>query len=712
MRLSFRRLFCLFALFGILLNTSPENLTASSPVATDFYSPLAPLDVHSGSSKALVEKLRRNHYRRFALNDQASDRVFDRYLSDLDPSRSYFLASDIQAFEIYRYRLDDALVSGDLGPAFEIFNRYQQRVAERYAFLVQRLEHGVQDMDFDVEESLEIDRKHAPWPAGVAELDDLWRRRLKNDVLNLKLASKPEDEIPELLIKRYTNQLKRISQMKSEDAFAAYINAFARIYDPHTRYLPPRDTENFNIRMSLSLEGIGALLQTDGEHTKVVRLVAGGPAEKSGLLRAADRIVGVGQGESDEIVDVVGWRLDDVVQLIRGPKGTTVRLEILPALADDESQTEVIRIVRNTVKLEDQAAQKKIVHVERDGHVYKIGVIDIPTFYLDFKGLQAGAPDYRSTTRDVRRLLKELIAEGVDGVIVDLRDNSGGSLQEVNSLTGLFIKQGPVVQVRRADGRVDVLVDPDSGIAYDGPLAVLVNRLSASASEIFSGAIQDYQRGILIGQRTFGKGTVQTVVHLNRGQLNATMAKFYRISGGSTQNLGVVPDIFYPSHYDTARIGESALPEALPWDRIRAVPHGDYYDLSGLMPVLRNRYEDRIGHNPDYAYHLANVERMKETREKTEISLREAARKAEREAGNQWRLMVENKRRTAKNLPAVEKLSELEAEEEAEAAETEGEEDPEGDHMLMESSHILLDMISLLQGKQLPSMMTGVQGKN
>jgi len=673
----------------VLAALLPRNLAASALVATDFFSPLAPEEEHPQTARAIASRLPRDHYRRSALDDSLSSAVYDRFLADLDPTRSYFLAHEVQELGAYRYALDEALGSGELKPAFEIFNLYQQRVAERLVALVERLEGGLEAVDFSVEEVLASGRGDAPWPATEVEMEDLWRRRLKSDVLNLKLAGKPLEDIAGVLLKRYRRQLKRVSQMNSEDVFQAFMNALARTYDPHTRYLSPRGTENFNIRMSLSLEGIGALLRADGEFTRVVSLVPAGPAEKSGLLKPSDRIVGVGQGISGEIVDVVGWRLDDVVDLIRGPKETTVRLEIIPANADDDSQTRAIQIVRNTVKLEEQAARKEVVELERDGRTYRVGVLDIPTFYLDFRALRRGDSDYRSTTRDVRRLLQELETEGVDGVIVDLRDNSGGSLQEVHSLTGLFVREGPIVQVRRASGQVDVLTDPDGGIAYPGPLAVLVNRLSASASEIFSGAIQDYERGVIIGERTFGKGTVQTVVRLeNDGQLNATMAKFYRITGESVQHRGVIPDIPYPSMHDTSRVGESALPRALPWNRIQPVSFRRYSNLAGLVPVLLQSYTNRVEENPDYRYHMARVDRARTTTRREAVSLQEATRRQEREDAREWRLDLENKRRVAKQLPPIEKLSDLDGEQPEDGADA-----LEADTMLLESGQVLIDLI-------------------
>ncbi len=670
-----------------------------SPDPANFYNFLSPAKEQSKTGNAIVKQLQHGHYVRLALNDNLSTKMFDRYLSDLDPARSYFLASDIREFEAYRYQLDDALKAGDLDIAFKIYNRFEQRVTDRLVFLISRIEQGLQGLKFDIDESLVTDRKNAPWPDSVAALDELWRKRLKSNVLNLKLSDKSLEEITGILEKRYRSQLKRTMQVNSEDAFQTYINSFTETHDPHTQYFSPRATENFNIHMSLSLEGIGAILQQENEYTKVVRLVAAGPADKAKQLKPGDRIVGVGQGHDGEIVDVVGWRLDDVVQLIRGPKQTTVRLEVIPEDADDEHQTKTIKIVRDTVRLEEQSARKKVMELSRKDHTFKIGIIDIPTFYLDFKALQQGDPDFKSTTRDVKRLLQELSETGVDGIIIDLRDNSGGSLQEVHTLTGLFIRQGPVVQVRNANGTVNILLDQDPEILYSGPLAVVVNRLSASASEIFAGAIQDYGRGIIIGGPTFGKGTVQTLIPLNRGQLKTTMAKFYRITGESTQRKGVVPDIFYPDLYDKDEIGESALPQALPWDKIGPAPYRACAELTQVVAKLRELHRSRIKQDPDYIYILKMIEHRERLRKKTQISLKEAFRRKETESTKQWRLDLENKRRIAKHLEPLAKFSDLEAEKEKKP----DDQSPEDDPLLIESGQVLIDFMSLFTGNDLPA---------
>ncbi|HEY5647496.1 MAG TPA: S41 family peptidase, partial [Pseudomonadales bacterium] len=514
----------------VAISTAPDPAVA----ATEELVVLSPLDVHPRTALGILDQLRHNHYLDKPLDDQVSSEIFENYLEMLDGAKVYFLADDVKALEKHRYLLDDALVRGNLDPAFEIFNLYQTRLVERLEFLLEELRAGITDMDFEADESVDIDRENASWPVDVAELDDIWRKRLKAAALGMKLNGKELSEIQNLLTKRYGNRLKQSKQTKSEDAFQLYVNAFASTYDPHTQYFSPRTSQNFNINMSLSLEGIGAVLRSEDEYTSVVELVPAGPADKSGAIGPSDRIVSVGQGEGGPLIDVVGWRLDDVVELIRGPKGSTVRLEIIPNASEDHK---VISIVRNTVKLEEQAAQKQVLELTRNGQPTRIGIISVPTFYVDFKAVQQGDPDYKSTTRDVRRLIEELKTEneGIDGLVIDLRNKGGGSLQEADSLTGLFIKSGPTVQVKAANRRANVYADTDDSVAWDGPMAVLVDRLSASASEIFAGAIQDYGRGIIIGNQTFGKGTVQTLVPLNRGQLKITAAKFYRVSGQSTQ---------------------------------------------------------------------------------------------------------------------------------------------------------------------------------
>ena len=670
------------------LLASGEHTGALS--ASDFLNPLAPDKEQTITNIDIIDKLKYQHYQRTSIDDRLSSKVFDQFISGLDSSRLYFLASDIVEFEKFRYQLDDALEAGNLGPAFTIFNRYQERLVQRLVYLINMIDAGLDRLNLEADEVIAVERKTADWPQTVTELDDLWRKRLKNNVINLKLAGKNPDDIATLLGKRYRSQLNRVLQQTSEDVFRDYMNALARAYDPHTQYYSPRGSENFNIRMRLSLEGIGAVLQGENEFTRVLRLVPGGPADLGNQLKPGDRIVGVGQGLDGEIVDIIGWRLDDAVELIRGPKETVVRLEIIPADAEDESQRRVIHITRNTVRLEEQAAQKSVLEISHEEQTFRLGVIRVPTFYIDFKAYQEGDPNYRSTTRDVRRLIDELKAEHIDGIIVDLRENGGGALQEANALTGLFIRTGPTVQVRSTSGQITAINDLDPEIAYDGPLVVLVNRLSASASEIFAGAVQDYQRGIVIGSPTFGKGTVQSMVELKHGRLILTLAKFYRISGSGNQQNGVVPDILFPAVYDADEIGESALPGALPWDHIQPARYQPTADFSNLMDQLRHRHQLRAQNEPEFEYLQKSLKRQIEIRSRPQLSLKESVRRKERQESERWRLELENERRVSKGLKPVKSLDNIEQEE------SDGETPPDHeDPFMIECGHILADLIAL-----------------
>lgn len=672
----------------------PLFITAFSlliPITANALStPLKSEPVHKQTLLEITESLKLGHYNRIKLNDTLSSQIFDQYLKDLDPSRSYFYQSDIDDFEKYRLSIDDNIKKGDLNDAYFIFNRFQKRIEDRLKFTIKELEEG-KEFDFSIDESLDTDRESAPWISNETDMNALWDRRLKSALLNLKLADKDENEARKVLIKRYNNQLKRALQVNSEDVFQTFANAFTKQYDPHTQYFSPRKSENFKINMSLSLEGIGAVLKSENEFTQIVRLVPAGPADKTGQLKATDRIVGVGQGDEGEIEDVIGWRLDDVVQLIRGAKGTTVRLEIKSS-EQEEIPSKIVKIVRNKVKLEEQSAQKRVLEVKHLGRDFRLGVIEIPAFYIDFAALQRGDEDYKSTSRDVEKLIKELNNENIDGLIIDLRNNGGGSLREANDTVGLFIKHGPTVQVKNSSGRVEVLRDRDPKVAYSGPVSVLVNRLSASASEIFAGAMQDYNRGIVIGGQTFGKGTVQTLLPLNHGQLKLTHAKFYRISGESTQNKGVHPDIDFPTLYDPEIIGESALEQALSWDKVRSAPHGTYPSVKAFLHQVDKRHQSRSMTNPDFVFMREQVERLNEVRKESSlIPLQEAALKQERDSAEKWQLDAENRRRAQKQLPPISKLSELEDEQKKDS---QGRPiNPEAEAMLVESGRILLDAV-------------------
>jgi len=580
-------------------------------------------------------------YRPQPLDDALSADIFDRYLEALDGSRMFFTAADVAKFARYRTALDEAIKAGKLEPAYAMFALYKARVEERAAYARRLLDKGI--FDFTGDDRWRYDREDAAWAKSSTELDDIWKQSVRNDWLRLKLAGKEPAEIRTTLDKRYANMAESVSELDGTDAFSSFLNAYTGSIDPHTSYFDPRSAERFNQAMSLSLEGIGAQLQKQDDVVVIREVLPGGPAIKSGKLEAGDRIVGVGQGESGPMEDVVGWRIDDVVEKIKGPKGTTVRLDIVPPEAGMDSKPLRVVLVRDEIRLTEQAAKSKILEVPaRDGLPQRrIGVIELPGFYQDFAGRRSNKADYVSATRDVARLLAQFRRKDVDGVVMDLRNNGGGSLAEAIELTGLFIDQGPVVQVRESGGRVSVEGDSDPGVAWDGPLAVLVNRGSASASEIFAGAIQDYGRGLVIGEPTFGKGTVQNLVDLDRwpaneeprfGQVKLTIAQFFLPGGSSTQNKGVVPDISFPVTVDASEFGESTYDNALPWTRIAPVPHVRYGNFTPMLAQLDARHDERVRHNKEFQWWAEDVAEFRAERDKGYVSLNEAKRRAERAA--------------------------------------------------------------------------------
>jgi carboxyl-terminal processing protease len=657
---------------------------------------LKPTRSQAITSMMVLKQLQQAHYNRMAVNTDLSSRVFDRYLQDLDRNRLHFTAEDIKEFERFRFELDKALQNGNLAPAFIIFNRYQERSIERLEFVLNLLQNRLDTLDLNRDEYFESDRRTASWPADNKALDDLWRRRIKHLVLNSVLSGKTTEKAAELLVKRFRNQLNRTLQINADDAFQFYMNAMTQTFDPHTQYLPPRASENFNINMSLQLQGIGAVLQAEDEYTKIIRLVPGGPAERSRLLAPADRIIGVAQGEA-EMTDVIGWRLDEVVDLIRGEKGSTVKLEIIPATAKSESETRIVSLIRDTVKLEDRAAQKKMLELDVEGKARKFGVISIPTFYADYQGKQTGNSDYKSTTKDVMQHIEELKTQGMEGLIIDLRNNGGGFLEEANSLVGLFIESGPTVQVRYANGKIDEIRDTRRGVFYEGPLVVIVNRLSASASEIFAGAIQDYERGIVFGERTFGKGTVQALQPLDRGQLKITQAMFYRISGQSNQHSGIVPDVTVPSLIDAEEIGESALENALPASNIRPASFSRQGDISRYINYVRAAHDKRMAQDPEYVFLKEKRALLDETRDIQSISLNLKTRQEEKAQFEARRLQLENTKRKALDLEPLKNYEELAAitGENDENALPKDESVLELDFVIHEAGHILKDVINL-----------------
>ncbi len=639
-------------------------------------------------SAKIAQILSTHHYERVTLDDSLSANMFNRYLDALDYNRIYFLQSDIQNFELYRYSFDDDLKVGNLTGCYEIYNVFKTRFDERYAYVTQCISEG---FNFNTDETFNTNLHSYPWAKDRAELDERWRKLLKNQALELKLAGKNDSAISATLRNRYDVQKRNLDKYNAEDVFSLYINAFCTAVDPHTNYLAPTNAENFKIDMNLSLEGIGARLQTENEYTKVFEVVPGGPAFKSKLLHKDDKIIAVAQGDTGAFVDVVGWRIDDVVKLIRGPKGTVVRLSIIPANEGLNSPPKIIRLVRDKVNLEEQAAKKKLLSFKYNGKTYNIGVITIPNFYMNFEEYQRGDKNYRSTTRDVKKLISELQRDKIDGLLIDLRNNGGGALPEAVALTGLFIPSGPVVQVRNLDGSIETLKDEDGEVFYSGPLAVMVNRFSASASEIFAGAIQDYKRGIILGDRTFGKGTVQNLTSLNRyvplkeplGDLKLTIAKFYRITGSSTQLRGITPDILFPSIYRDGEVGEEAEPNAMAWSAIQPVPFSPYGSINEkLLAELRKRHEHRLKTDEELKAYANEIAELKQRRANHIVSLHEAVRKAERDE-------LEKKRLAKQKKPNLKAKSELP---------TNPDDDPSPsstDTMLYESARIVADLVSV-----------------
>ena len=657
---------------AISTGTAPGPTTPVTPAMASS-GELAPTDRHRRVVRLVSEVMDRQHYRQAPLDDKLSSQIYERYLDALDGNRSYLLASDIAEFERYRYKLDDAIKSADLEPAFAIFLRLQQRNRERIDYALGLLET---EPDFSLDEDFTFDRSDQPWPAGVDELDELWRKRVKSDALSLALAGKDWPETQDVLRKRYQRLSKRIDQVSADDVFEIFMNAYSHVFDPHSNYLSPRNSEEYNIAMSLSYEGIGASLQLIDDYVTIVNILPGGPAAADGSIKPNDRITAVGQGSDGSFTDVVGWRLDDVVQLIRGPIDTVVRLQILPAGAMPGAPETVVELVRNKVTLEAQAARKELRTTTRGDEEVRIGIIDVPSFYQDYQARVAGESDYRSTTRDVRRLIDELKSEGIETLVIDLRNNGGGHLSEATGLVGLFIEEGPVVQLRETGGRIEVLDDPEPGLAWEGPLVVLVNRASASASEIFAGAIQDYGRGLVVGQQTYGKGSVQNLYPLDRyalgpksgfGQLTVTIGKYYRVTGDSTQHRGVSPDIELPSLISTIDVGESTRDSALPWDRIRPADFSRRQGVESGLALIDRAHEARVRADADFTALQGDLESVERLRAQKTISLNLEKRQAERVAMEQERLARENARRAARGLEPLGSAEELDTAEQPDA---------------------------------------------
>lgn len=619
---------------------------------------LKPVPQEAQAAKLTAELLGRYHYKIVPIDDALSQKIFDKYLKSLDPEKLFFLQADIDNFARERTRLGTALLQQDLSVPFAMFNLYEQRAADRFAYARTLLKTG---FDFQVNESNQITREKEAWPTTEAQVRDLWRKRVKNDWLRLKLAGKDDKNIAEILDKRYDGFRKRLGQVTGADAFQSYMNAYTTSIEPHTNYLAPRAAEDFDIQMRLSLVGIGAVLTESDDLVTIRELVPGGPASNSGQLKIGDHIVGVAQGEGGAMTDVQGARLDDTVALIRGAADSVVVLDVIPADAGPDGKHKLVTLTRKTISLEQQAAKSSVRTVTDGKTSRRIGVITLPLFYEDFAGRQKGTKDYRSATRDVARLLDDLKKEKVDAVLIDLRNNGGGSLTEAIDLTGLFIGKGPVVQQRDASGKITVESDTNPGIAWNGPLGVLINRGSASASEIFAAAIQDYGRGLIIGEPSFGKGTVQTVIDLDRvaknskpeyGELKLTVAQFFRINGGTTQLRGVTPDILFPVGNDAEDFGESTFDNALPWMQIKAANYVPEGDLKGVLPILSTLHDARVKKDKNFQYLQEDIALSRQVRDKNLISLNEAERRKERDAQEARLKSREDPEANAKNASA------------------------------------------------------------
>ena len=655
-------------LFSITSVLAILSLTAFSYCAPDTtIKVLHPDEKQIEVSRQVASLIANYNYKKVPIGDSLSRLIFDNYLKSLDDNRVYFFEKEVVEFKENRDLMDDQMVMGDLEPAYHMFNVYLERYVNRIQFMIAQLPTIA--FDFTKNESLVYNREKLPFMQTQAEMDAYWMQRLKYDLLNLKLAGTDEAKSKETLKKRYENLLSQIAKIESYDAFQSLMTAYTESIDPHTNYFNPNNAAKFNIDMARSLEGIGATLKFENDFVMVAAVVPGGPADKSGQIAIDDKFIAVAQGDG-EFVDIVGWRIDNAIQLIRGAKGTTVRLKIV-SKGQDIASPKIISIVREKIVLQDQSAKKEIKTIQSNGKDIKIGIIDIPAFYADFKAYQAGDANYKSTTRDVKLIIDSLKAAKVDAIVVDLRSNGGGSLMEAIDLTGLFLKQGPVVQVRDTKNKIEVGEDDDPSILWDGPMAVLIDRFSASASEIFAAAIQDYGRGIIIGTQSYGKGTVQNSIDLDQmmgegaskvigntnkfGQINLTIAKFYRINGSSTQHKGVSPDIAFPMVFSADKYGESAEPAALPWDEIK---RSNYKTLANIAPIKRGlieKHDKRMKGNKDFEYLLADIKELKLRDAETSATLNEVIAKKERDEKEAESLARDNEKRIARGLAPIKK---------------------------------------------------------
>ncbi|MCA0365303.1 MAG: carboxy terminal-processing peptidase [Bacteroidetes bacterium] len=664
------------------------------------YSDLEPTAAQTKVQAFVTQFLNNYHYSKFSIDDSLSAKVWKSYIDNVDGSRAYFTESEIKGFDKYQYKIDESLLSGDVDPAFEVFNLYRKKYKDRHAYIKNLLS---KPLDYTTNDTYEVNRSKAPWAKTEAELDKIWDKIILSQALSLKLGGSSDSAIVATLNKRYDMYETRVLKWRSEDVFQTFVNSFTESIDPHTSYMIPSTAAQFNIEMSQSLEGIGATLQNEGDFVMIKEIIPGGPLFKSGQGNKNDYIVAVAQGDEGEYQDIIGWLTDDAVKLIRGKKGTIVRLKLLASDAPAGTEPRILRLEREKIKLEEAVAQSKIIDIKHDKKDYKIGLVEIPMFYRDFEDARKGG-DFQSTTKDVKKFLLDFKEKGVDGVLIDLRNNGGGSLTEAINLTGLFISEGPVVQRRSSRQKVDVEYDTEKEVVYSGPLMILQNRFSASASEIFAGAIQDYKRGVIVGERSYGKGTVQQLVDLDQflnsprsasrsgrgsvagtgnaavgvgfenkeryGQLKLTTEKFYRITGNSTQLKGVEPDIQLPSPFDPDEMGESSQPTALPYDQVdqsEYIKQGNITDK--LINKLNFRFQSRLKTDPNLKDLVEELEEYKILKEKNEYSLNYEIRKKEKEDSE-------------KNRKAVKKISKSNGS------------SSDDDVYLTESEKILCDLIS------------------
>ncbi len=682
---------CLFSLNTQALVGSDTKADEKTVELSDIF----PEPKHHKSSRYIASYINEYHYKKARLDNQQSLQILDEYIKMLDPNKAYFLAEDIKSFQKYGYNLDDSIISGQLKSPYDIYNIFQQRWLERNQFAISLLD---KETNFKEKEMFYYDREEKPWALTIDEVNEYWRKSVKNSALNLMVAGKTWQEAKDILLMRHRAAINRIASTNSEDVFSYFMNAYTRVVDPHTTYMSPRSVEDFNSRMRLSFEGIGAYLRTDDVYTKIVDVITAGPADKTGQIEKGDKIIAIAQGDEGELVDVVGWRSKDVIDLLRGKSGSVVRIQLESENAV-AGKTKVVSIVREKIKMEEQAAKSEVIEIKQEDKSYQIGVIDLPSFYVDFQARYEGKKDYRSTTRDVRRLINEMKQDkNIDALVIDLRANGGGSLDEAASMTGLFIDQGPIVQDRNGRGDIQVLSDRDRGTAWDGPMAVLVNYASASASEIFAGAIQDYGRGLIVGEQTFGKGTVQRIFDLNDslrakkntyGSLKLTINKFYRVTGESTQKRGVVPDIAFPSAYPRDEFGEQSYDSALNWDMIKPIDFEKTGDFTPFLSLLEQNHKKRIEDNMEFQFIRDDIETLAKTREQKELSLNFDERKAELEKDKTKRLTRENARR---KLLGEKLLTEID--EDTELTEVD-------DARLYETANILTDFLLLKKNNKL-----------